>query len=152
MIKKLFAVLTIVTGMSVGAFAQAGATGNSSTTTTTTTTPKAPASAVKFDQTMFNFGEMEYNSPVTHTFKFTNTSDKPIAIKDVGTSCGCTTPSYSKEPVAPGKTGEVTAKYDSSRIGGFNKTLTVSINDEQIKLVIAGTIKQPSSVTPPTGK
>jgi len=134
--KKLFAILTLVLGMGTAAFAQSGTT-------------QSPSSSVKFDAVTYNFGELAYNSPVIHSFKFTNMSVAPVAIKDVGTSCGCTTPSYSKEPVAPGKTGEVTAKYDSSRIGSFNKTLTVSINDEQIKLTITGTIKEPNSTTPP---
>jgi len=127
--------------------------------TGTATPPKAPvvpASAVKFEQVVYNFGEVPYGSDVSHTFKFTNVSPNAIAVKDVGTSCGCTTPGYSKEPVAPGKTGSVTAKYDSSRIGGFNKTLTVFINDEQIKLTIVGTVKEPKSekapTTPPAGK
>jgi len=147
--KKLLIVILIVFGMGSAAMAQATTTG------TATTQTKPAVSAVKFDETIYNFGEVAYNSSVTHSFKFTNVTNAPIAIRDVGTSCGCTTPSYSKEPVAPGKTGEVTAKYDSSRIGGFNKTLTVSINDEQIKLVISGTIKPPTSTptpTTPTGK
>jgi hypothetical protein len=120
------------------------------TTTTTnpdtkTTQPEQPKSAIKFNELVHNFGEVPYNSDVSYTFKFTNVSKNPVAIKDVGTSCGCTTPGYSKEPVAPGKTGSVTAKYDSSRIGGFTKTLTVFVNDEQIKLTITGTIKAPNS-------
>jgi hypothetical protein len=134
--KKFLTVLTIVFGMGTAAMAQ-----------TQPTTPQTPVakSVVKFDEVVYNFGEVAYNSNVSHTFKFTNVSGTPVAIKDVGTSCGCTTPGYSKEPVAPGKTGSVTAKYDSSRIGGFNKTLTVFINDEQIKLTITGTIKEPKS-------
>jgi opacity protein-like surface antigen len=134
--KKFFSVLTIVLGMSAAALAQTG---------TTPQAPTEPKSAVKFEQLVYNFGEVPYNSDVSHSFKFTNVSGAPVAIKDVGTSCGCTTPGYSKEPVAPGKTGSVTAKYDSSRIGGFNKTLTVFVNDEQIRLTITGTIKEPKS-------
>jgi hypothetical protein len=125
------------------------------TTTTTepkTTQPEQPKSAIKFNEVVYNFGEVAYNSDVSHTFKFTNVSGTPVAIKDVGTSCGCTTPGYSKEPVAPGKTGSVTAKYDSSRIGSFNKTLTVFVNNEQIKLTIMGTIKPPNSENQPKGK
>jgi len=106
--------------------------------------PVSP-SVVKFKEVSYNFGQVPYNSDVRHTFEFTNISKEPVAIRDVGTSCGCTTPSYSKEPVAPGQTGSVTAKYDSSRIGGFTKTLTVYINDETIRLTINGTIMPPSS-------
>ncbi len=112
----------------------------------------ADASAVKFNELVHNFGQVAYNSDVKCTFEFKNTSNEPVAIKDVGTSCGCTTPSYSKEPVAPGKTGSVTAKYDSSRIGAFTKTLTVYINNDQIRLMIRGTILPPKSDNTPQSK
>ncbi len=117
-------------------------------------TAPAPAvkSDVKFNEVVYNFGQVDYNSDVRHTFEFKNISNAPVAIKDVGTSCGCTTPSYSKEPVAPGKTGSVTAKYDSSRIGAFTKTLTVYINNEQIRLTIKGTIVPPKSDNNPKTK
>lgn len=103
----------------------------------------APTSAVRWDKMVWDFGEVAYGSDVSHVFNFKNVSKNPVAISNVGTSCGCTTPSYVKEPVAPGATGTVTAKYDSSRIGAFTKTLTVDINGEQIILTIKGTIKQP---------
>ena len=111
-----------------------------------------PENGVKFNEVVHNFGQVEYNSDVKYTFEFKNTSKEPVAIKDVGTSCGCTTPSYSKEPVAPGKTGSVTAKYDSSRIGAFTKTLTVYINNDQIKLMIRGTVLPPKSDNTPQSK
>ncbi len=114
-------------------------------TATNTGKPEGTKSVIKFTEVVYNFGEVAYGSDVSHIFKFTNVSNTPVAIKDVGTSCGCTTPGYSKEPVAPGKTGSVTAKYDSTRPGGFNKTLTVFVNDEQIRLTITGTVKAPSS-------
>jgi len=115
-------------------------------------TQAAPESGIKFNEVVHNFGQVEYNSDVKFTFEFKNISNEPVAIKDVGTSCGCTTPSYSKEPVAPGKTGSVTAKYDSSRIGAFTKTLTVYINNDQIKLMIRGTVLPPKSDNTPQSK
>lgn len=128
--KKLFTVIVMLM-IGAGAYAQDN----------TTPAPKKE-SAVKFTETTFNFGEMEYGSDVSHVFTFKNVSGAPVAIKNVATSCGCTTPAYSKEPVMPKKSGSVTAKYDSTRPGPFTKTLTVSINDEEITLVITGTIKQ----------
>lgn len=98
-------------------------------------------SAVKFDHVVFDFGEIEYASDGNHTFSFKNVSKDPITITNVSTSCGCTTPHYSKEPVLPGKKGSVTAHYDTTRIGTFNKNLTVTINNEQIVLTIKGTVK-----------
>jgi hypothetical protein len=132
--KKLFTVLVMLM-LGAGAYAQ------------DTPAPKKE-SAVKFTETTFNFGEVEYGSDVSHVFTFKNVSGAPVAIKNVATSCGCTTPAYSKEPVMPKKSGSVTAKYDSTRPGPFTKTLTVSLNDEEITLVITGTVKQMPSQQP----
>jgi hypothetical protein len=131
------------------------------TTKTTTTAAKKdepkyeegqPNSAVRWDALTYDFGTVAYNSDVSHVFKFKNVSKAPVSVKDVGTSCGCTTPQYSKEMVAPNATGSVTAKYDSSRIGPFTKTLTVTIGDETIILTIKGVIKEPETQAQPQGK
>ncbi len=145
--KKISLLLCFSVFAGTALFAQAGKTAPMPTPSLKPL-PQAP-SAVKFNELSFNFGQVAYNTDTRHTFEFKNISDAPVAIKDVGTSCGCTTPSYSKEPVAPGKTGSVTAKYDSGRIGSFTKTLTVYINNETIKLTITGTVLPPNS-TPPT--
>jgi len=132
--KKLVSIIAITLMMAGAAIAQ--------------TKPAAKTSAVKFDAVVYNFGQMPYGSTISHVFTFKNISGNPVAIKDVGTTCGCTTSGYSKEPVAPGKTGSVTAKYDSSRLGAFNKTLTVMINDETIKITITGNVLAPKSESP----
>ena len=141
--KKIFLLLGFSVFAGTALFAQ---------TATPPTPPTGPVakpafapSVVKFNEVLFDFGQVEYNSDIRHTFEFKNISEAPVAVRDVGTSCGCTTPSYSKEPVAPGKMGSVTAKYDSSRLGAFNKTLTVYINDESIRLTIRGTVLAPKS-------
>jgi hypothetical protein len=136
--KKLFTVIVMLM-LGAGAYAQ------------TTPAPKKE-SAVKFNEYVFNFGEVAYGSDVSHVFTFKNVSTAPVAIKNVATSCGCTTPSYSKEPVMPKKSGQITAKYDSTRPGPFTKTLTVSVNDEEIVLTITGTIKQMSNEQPKDGQ
>ena len=136
--KKLLSIFAITMLLGGSAFAQ-----NKSI-------PPAKVSSIKFEEVSFDFGQMPYASTVSHVFTFKNVSNAPVAIKDVGTSCGCTTSGYSKEPVAPGKSGSVTAKYDSSRLGAFNKTLTVWVNDEQIKLTIRGTILPPKSDKSPS--
>ena len=114
------------------------------------TTPKEPteASYAKFDHTVHNFGIVEYNGDGTCEFKFTNTGDKTIVIKNVRTSCGCTTPDYSKDPIPPGETGVVKAKYDTKREGQFTKSLTVYfMDDSQKRLTIKGNVK-PKPATP----
>ena len=77
-----------------------------------------------------DFGKIqEADGPVTFNFQFTNTGSTPLLIKQVQASCGCTSPSWSKEPVLPGKQGFVSATYNpKSRPGPFNKTVTVTSN------------------------
>ena len=86
---------------------------------------------MKFEETSFNFGEIEYNSEAQHSFKFTNTGSKPLIIRNVRPSCGCTTPEWPKNPIMPGETGEIKATYDTKREGRFHKSITVLTNIEE---------------------
>lgn len=77
-------------------------------------------------------------------FEFTNTGDAPLIIADVKSSCGCTVPQKPKEPIMPGKTGEIQVKYNMNP-GAINKTVTVesnAVNKEggKILLRIKGTV------------
>lgn len=60
-------------------------------------------------------------------FEFTNTGDAPLIIKDVKSTCGCTVPSWPKEPIAPGKSGKIEVKYNMNP-GPIRKTITVQSN------------------------
>jgi len=88
------------------------------------------AANISFDFEVHNFGKIkEADGPVTINFQFTNTGSQPLLIKQVRASCGCTAPSWSKEPVLPGKKGFVGATYNpKNRPGPFSKTITVSSN------------------------
>src|SRR5947207_8236017 len=69
-----------------------------------------------------DFGTVEESGPIGYEFTFTNTGSAPIVITDVRASCGCTTPSWPKEPIAPGGKGVIKAEYNTTgRIGIFNK-------------------------------
>lgn len=88
---------------------------------------------VQFDKTEHNFGAIkEVNGPVTCEFTFRNMGQEPFIISSVEASCGCTTPSYSKDPVKPGKYGFIKAIYDPKNTeGDFNKLITVVGNTNQ---------------------
>jgi hypothetical protein len=105
----------------------------------------ANAQKLDFDALVHDFGTiMEESGSVTHSFKFTNAGDKPLIITKVHTSCGCTTPKWTKEPVKPGETGEVMATYKTS-VGPFNKSLTVTANGlPDIVLYIKGNVVKES--------
>lgn len=81
---------------------------------------------IKFDSTTVDFGKTKLNHPVTVSFTFTNISKKPVIIKSAQPSCGCTTPSWTKEPVLPGKKGIVKATYNADAVGKTNKTVFVN--------------------------
>jgi hypothetical protein len=85
---------------------------------------------ISFDMEVHDFGEIkEADGPVSVNFDFTNTGSVPLMIKQVHASCGCTSPSWSKEPILPGKKGFVSATYNPmNRPGPFSKTITVVSN------------------------
>ena len=85
-------------------------------------------SKIGFTETTHDFGMIkEENGKVSYEFKFTNSNDVPITINNVQASCGCTTPSWTRSSVEPGKSGYVKASFDpSNRPNAFNKNLSVS--------------------------
>ena len=111
--------------------------------------------AFKWDQTLFNFGNIQQGEVVNHTFKFTNTGSEPITIQSASASCGCTVPTWSKDPIAPGASTQIVVKYDTKRPGPFNKQVTITSNavNTPSKIVkIKGTVKpNPNPPTPAGG-
>lgn len=103
-----------------------------------------------FKEESFNFGDIEKGKPVTHEFSFKNTSKQTVLITNVKASCGCTTPTWTKTPIKPGETGNVTATYNAANPGAFTKTITVTTNDtEQNKVLsIKGKVNAPEVATP----
>ncbi len=89
-----------------------------------------------FDETEFDFGNIDKGTSVEHKFTFTNTGNAPLVIVDAKSSCGCTVPQYSKDPVAPGETGELLVKYNGSGTNQVTKTVTIKANTEAGKETI----------------
>lgn len=84
---------------------------------------------LKFNTESHDFGEIVEGAQATQEFEFTNTGNQPLILTSVNASCGCTTPSWTKDPVMPGKKGSIKAMYNSAgRPGTFNKTITVLSN------------------------
>jgi len=85
----------------------------------------------KFKESTYDFGTITEGDVVEHTFKFTNTGEAPLVIQSASASCGCTVPSYPRTPVAPGETGEIQVKFDSSNKPGIqNKTVSLTANTD----------------------
>lgn len=106
--------------------------------------------SIKFESTSYDFGMInESGGPVTHEFVFTNTGKGNLVIHSAKAECGCTTPEYPEQPIAPGKSGKIKVTYNPlGRPGGFTKVVTVRTNGSpsKVTLKIRGTVK-PSSVT-----
>ncbi|WP_027001138.1 DUF1573 domain-containing protein [Hugenholtzia roseola] len=89
----------------------------------------AAMAKIQFDNPVYNFGTVSEGTEVEHTFEFTNTGDSPLIISDVKPSCGCTTPDYTKEPIAPNQKGKIVLKFDSKgKAGNNDKATTVFAN------------------------
>ncbi len=85
---------------------------------------------ITFSEGSFDFGTIsESDGPASHTFQFTNTGKVPLVLSNVETSCGCTTPQWSKQPIIPGMKGIIKVEYDpANRPGPFTKTITIKSN------------------------
>jgi hypothetical protein len=102
-----------------------------------TEAPNPNAPVLTFAETQFDFGDIKPDSKVQHTFKFTNTGKTPLLIADATASCGCTTPSWTKEAVAPGATGEMEVQFDSrGKQGLISKQVNVRANTQPITTTI----------------
>jgi len=95
----------------------------------------APAQA-NWVATAHDFGSISQGTPVSHTFEVENTGQQPLKIEHVKPSCGCTVADYTKEPIAPGEKGFVTATYNAKGLGMFTKSLTVRTNEEETPIMM----------------
>lgn len=83
---------------------------------------------VEFEKEVHDYGTIENGANGECTFEFTNTGNAPLIISNAKGSCGCTVPSWPKEPLAPGATAVITVKYDTKRPGAINKSVTITSN------------------------
>jgi hypothetical protein len=110
--------------------------------------PVLATTSIKFDNIKYDWGTVKQGDAVNHTYKFTNTGKTPLVITNAKASCGCTVPNWTKDPVAPGKTGEIKVKFDSAgKSGQVTKTITVTANTEPENTVLSilGKIDAPAN-------
>lgn len=102
-------------------------------------------------ETIFDFGRIPQGKPVFHLFEVTNTGKSPMVISDIQTSCGCTTPEWSKTPIGPGETTKVKVGYNAASEGNFEKYITIAYNQNLSKqVIIKGNVwKAPEGAAPP---
>ena len=127
--KQVFSILAFVL---VGAFAA---------------TAQSSGAVMSFDVTTVDYGTIEKGGDPIRKFKFTNTGNEPLIIKTAKGSCGCTVPTYPKEPIMPGESNVIEVRYDTQRVGPFTKTVTLTTNEakDTHTLTIKGEVKAPAT-------
>jgi hypothetical protein len=101
----------------------------------------------KLSTETYDFGKVKQNVPPKATITVTNIGTEPLIIEQAVPSCGCTVSDYTKSPIAPGKTGTITATYNAAGIGSFNKTLTVKFAgaDDTKSIKLTGEVLAPTA-------
>ena len=128
----LLAVLTIfgVTTSNAQAKKTAAKPAAKSTTTTKADSPKIDGAGMLFENETIDYGTIPHNADGKREFTFVNNGTKPLVITNATGSCGCTVPSFPKEPIAPGAKAVIGVKYATDRVGSFTKTVTITSNAE----------------------
>ncbi|MEL6632530.1 MAG: DUF1573 domain-containing protein [Bacteroidota bacterium] len=98
------------------------------------------ASSISYELTwseaMFDFGQTDLGTPVSHTFEVVNRTAEPVKIAKVKPSCGCTVADHTKEWIQPGETGTVTATFSAKKKGYFTKQVSVFMEGEESPKVL----------------
>ncbi len=116
--KKILILLVLFIGLINVTFAQ-------DTKVETVNGPKMSLAADVVD-----YGTIERGADPLRTVDFTNTGTEPLVIKNARGSCGCTVPTWPKEPVMPGETATIEIRYDTKRVGNISKTVKVTTNEK----------------------
>src|SRR5678815_5028368 len=101
---------------------------------------KTPSEVLGVKETSFDFGRIPQGRPVTHNFEVINKSSKPLLIDNVEASCGCTTPEWSQDPIAPGASTQIKVGFNASSEGKFQKTITIYYGEKVKGLTISGEV------------
>lgn len=102
---------------------------------------------IKVSTEKYDFGKIKQGVPVTTFFTLTNTTDKPVVIENAWAGCGCTTPEYSKEPIAPGASSKLKVGYNAAAMGHFDKAVNIKlagVNEPKV-IMITGEVVEANS-------
>lgn len=114
--------------------------------------PNAPV--ITFDKLVHDYGTFAQHGDGNCEFKFTNDGKEPLILSNVRSSCGCTVPTWPRQPVLPGQSEIIKVKYDTKRVGMINKSVYVysNANESPITLKIKGKIEAGSASKLPEKK
>lgn len=106
---------------------------------------------IKFETLEINYGKIDKGSNGTREFYFTNNGNAPLLVQNAQGSCGCTVPTWPKEPIMPGERSKISVKYDTQRVGAFTKYVTLTTNSTSntaTQLKIFGDVKPETEQQP----
>ena len=91
---------------------------------------------ITFTEMEHDYGTVEKGGNGVCEFVYKNIGKAPLMLTNVRSSCGCTIPSWSKEPLMPGQTAKIQVKYNTNNVGPINKSITVESNAASGKTVL----------------
>ena len=142
--KRLLFALTLMLAFTV-ASAQDG-------TKKTEMDEKMNGPVITFKTTLHDYGEIYKGSDGGYNFVFTNTGNEPLILSKPRSSCGCTVPSWPKEPILPGEENKIKVTYNTTKIGAFNKSVTIYSNAKNKKTIVlrikGKVVAQPAEAMP----
>lgn len=106
---------------------------------------------ITFETLVHDYGNIQQGDNGTCEFVFKNTGKADLILTNCRASCGCTVPTWPKDPIAPGKKAVITVKYNTNRIGAINKSITVESNavNNRVILNIKGNVAaKPTEAAP----
>lgn len=143
----------IITCFSVSVLLMASCTSNETSNQSqdsATSSTETGGATITFDKNTYDFGKIKEGEKVSYQFKFVNKGTEPLIISEATASCGCTVPEYSKDPIAPGKTGQINVVFDSTGKPGMqHKVVTISSNAKpgKTELFLTGEVQaKPSDI------
>ena len=112
------------------------------------TTPETQ-DVLQLKETEHDFAKIPQGKPVYYIFEIVNTGTQPLKLDDVHASCGCTTPEWSRDPIAAGAVAQIKVGYNAAAEGPFDKAITITYNGQSKQLKIKGTVwKAPEGAAP----
>jgi hypothetical protein len=112
--------------------------------------PNAPV--ISFNEKVHDYGTIYKGGDGTTKFVYSNKGKEPLILSRVKSSCGCTIPKWSRQPLLPGQSDTINVKYDTKRLGSFNKSITITSNASEptVVLRIKGKVVAETSAAVPT--
>ena len=140
----------IVAIFSLGMFSFSYAQTSHESTAQSNVTPVIADDVLKLKETEHDFSKIPQGKPVYYSFEITNTGKTELKLDNVQASCGCTTPEWSKDPIAAGANAVIKVGYNAAAEGPFDKFITITYNTNQSKQIrIKGTVwKAPEGSAP----